>query len=496
MASNKAKKGGMVIVIGVGKPSKKKKGDLKKSGPRRIGGGDKTKRATKSLFQEQMENNPNLLNERMERAGVDADFMNKYMEHTHNMSLNDAVKGGDVDIMAAIRRARGVKQQNAGSFHEDGRPKERLLALLRRRQVSPAAFRGSVQDRPFMDFQERIDQLAERAHERRNQQRQQQRGARRERNESEDPDDVLYEPSGEELGEDYEDDHDIVREYPEDTHTRTGGFSGRGSLFYEPASTASSTLPFASSGKTRRTPRATMRAPKGSVESETYGFGAANPYAPTSAGSEDEEADMDAVEQNMYGLKRTSSDSTNVMDAAWALLKGNPAMRDAEGRAINHPAAMVYDNLAAQIHLNEQNPFDERDGNPDDESAADVMEQMRKPTHQNALKRKPPRFLSTAGPSVFDAKMAMRNDKAEQNRLRQHRQEAREQTRNTMEFGNEDNAPGPNYGVQQSTGTDVRMKPGNIMEQAQYPNMALGRGDDPKQVAMQHPSMRMPRQKE
>ena len=28
-----------------------------------------------------------------------------------------------------------------------------------------------------------------------------------------------------------------------------------------------------------------------------------------------------------------------------------------------------------------------------------------------------------------------------------------------------------------------------LMEQAQYPNMALQRGDDPKQVAMQHPSV-------
>ncbi len=383
MASNKAKKGGMVIVIGVGKPSKKKKGDLKKSGPRRIGGGDKTKRATKALFQEQMENNPNLLNERMERAGVDADFMNKYMEHTHNMSLNDAVKGGDVDIMAAIRRARGVKQQNAGSFHEDGRPKERLLALLRRRQVSPAAFRGSVQNRPFMDFQERIDQLAERAHEGRNQERQQQRGARGERrNESEDPDDVLYEPEpNEELGEDYEDDPDIVREYPEDTHTRTGRFSGRGSLFYEPATTASSTLPFASSGKTRRTPRATMRAPRGSVESETYGFGAANPYAPTSAGSEHEETDMDAVEADMYGLKRTSSDSTNVMDAAWALLKANPDMTDSEGNTV-HPSVMNHAQQARALEDSLQYNDDDLNMRPDmrdDENTSEYREGLKRP---------------------------------------------------------------------------------------------------------------------
>lgn len=33
-------------------------------------------------------------------------------------------------------------------------------------------------------------------------------------------------------------------------------------------------------------------------------------------------------------------------------------------------------------------------------------------------------------------------------------------------------------------------------EQARYPQMALERGDDPKQVAMQHPTMRMPQPEE
>ena len=51
----KPKKGGMVIVIGVGKPPKKKKGDLKKSGPRRISGSERTQRATRDLFEPQPE---------------------------------------------------------------------------------------------------------------------------------------------------------------------------------------------------------------------------------------------------------------------------------------------------------------------------------------------------------------------------------------------------------------------------------------------------------
>ena len=162
-----------------------------------------------------------------------------------------------------------------------------------------------------------------------------------------------------------------------------------------------------------------------------------------------------------FRMQTSFDDPKNVMNAAWALLKGNPSMRDAEGRAINHPAAMVYDDLATQVHLNEIGPNDFID-DPDDETAADRMEQMRNPTHQKKLLR---RLKQGKHASMFDAKMAARNDQAEQNRLRQMREEARGQTRNTMEFGNEDDSPSPNYGIQQSTGTDVRMKPSNIMDQ-------------------------------
>jgi hypothetical protein len=160
-----------------------------------------------------------------------------------------------------------------------------------------------------------------------------------------------------------------------------------------------------------------------------------------------------------FQMQTSFDDPKNVMSSAWGLLKGNPSMRDAEGRAINHPAAMVYDDLAAQIHLNEQDPFDERHGNPDDKSAADVMEEMRKPTHQRKVMRR----LKQGKPASFlDAKMAMRDDKAEQDRLNRYRQEAREQTRNTMEFGNEDNSPSPNYGIMQTSFDD----PKNVMSSA------------------------------
>jgi len=153
----------------------------------------------------------------------------------------------------------------------------------------------------------------------------------------------------------------------------------------------------------------------------------------------------------------TSSDSRNVMNPAWALLKGNPAMRDAEGRAINHPAATVYENLATQVDTHELENVGMH------EEISDRMEQMRNPTHQ---KRVMDRLKQGKHATPLDLTMAAHNDKAEQNRLNQHRQFARDQTRDMMELGNDDEGMGDdNHGIQQSTGTDVRMKPGNIMEQ-------------------------------
>lgn len=92
------------------------------------------------------------------------------------------------------------------------------------------------------------------------------------------------------------------------------------------------------------------------------------------------------------------------MNEAWALLKGNPSMRDARGKAINHPAAMVYDDLAHQF------------------------------------------YLANRGRVKYGAKPAQEDE----DRLRQMREEAREQTRDRMDFGNEDDSPSPNYGIQRT----------------------------------------------
>jgi len=116
----------------------------------------------------------------------------------------------------------------------------------------------------------------------------------------------------------------------------------------------------------------------------------------------------DARQHREFIMRALSPETINVMDEAFALLKGNRDMRDTDGKPIEHPAAMVYDNLAAQIE-DPNAPF-----HPNDESVADAMESMRR-----------------YNPS----------------RLRREKERAREQTSRTMESGNEEFTPGFNPGI-------------------------------------------------
>jgi len=138
------------------------------------------------------------------------------------------------------------------------------------------------------------------------------------------------------------------------------------------------------------------------------------------------------------------------MKEAWKLLKGNPDMRDAKGKSIDHTSPMFYANLAHQIHMNEP-PAMQRmrakivDDLDDDKTASRVMEQMQQPIHRRRVLR---RLEAGRRPTTYhDAIMASRRDEQNKRNLKEYQEEAAEQTRNTMEFGNE-NASGPNYDIQ------------------------------------------------
>lgn len=176
----------------------------------------------------------------------------------------------------------------------------------------------------------------------------------------------------------------------------------------------------------------------------------------------------------------------NPMNEAWTLLKGNPSMRDANDQPINHPAAMVYENLAAQMEEVVRRKMKDRQPNAPpttsrgDEELSDAMEQLSNPTgekrvlegieeKQNRMEQdwreKPhaiPRYVF--GPAtVKRLREARKNDQQSRDLADFLRQSARNELHNDMEHPNPET--GPNYGTRLSTGTDVRMKPGNIMEQ-------------------------------
>jgi hypothetical protein len=506
------KKGGMVLIIGMGaKPKKEKKDSVKKAvrPPRRRGGGDSSNRARTHSFKQKMRGNPNHLDEILERIGVDRNILEAVISKKHNMNLESALQG-DVNMPEMIDEARKINSANKGQFDEDGRVKNKKLAeALQRQGIRVKDFQQSFADNPLMEFSDRMGKLRSEGGEQRLQRAPRRRvGQKKKPNMKGDMFDTPGDdPDEEETRRSNTPETPIERERRERAKRLASNspsqlnydelynemFEGKNER--DDARSKSKKDKFTdfvgdevdeSAGSDRhfrmleRLFQANQRDPteaalrelgQGDVrvrdERKTQGE---NFPGFTVGGRVQREPSTEFEPQTSRGRLSspqeenrvaTSSDSRNVMDLAWALLKGNPSMRDAEGRAINHPAAMVYDDLAHQVHMNEIGPNDFID-DPDDETAADRMEQMRNPTHQRKVIR---RLKQGKHATPLDLRMATHNDKAEEKRLNQYRQEAREQTRNTMEFGNEDESPGPNYGIQQSTGTDVRMKPGNVMDQ-------------------------------
>jgi uncharacterized membrane-anchored protein YjiN (DUF445 family) len=134
----------------------------------------------------------------------------------------------------------------------------------------------------------------------------------------------------------------------------------------------------------------------------------------------------------------------NPMNEAWTLLKGNPAMRDRHGQAINHPAAMVYENLASRLE-DERRPHTARRRRAEGlaarsvlnhgprEELSDLAEEMRKPTHQMRIRRN----LERGGnPTFFDLRIAQQRDDEDKKRLNAMRQDARDETSHEMAQGN------------------------------------------------------------
>ena len=155
--------------------------------------------------------------------------------------------------------------------------------------------------------------------------------------------------------------------------------------------------------------------------------------------------------------QRKSSD--NPMTLAWAILKGNPAMKDARGQNIDQPAAALYDNLAAQggntytrPHvLDEYRRMAQGDTQAQMQQDADFTggrnygierqdrHEVEHPNKSSRVKAIKEMLERNGNPNFAMLEMARRLDEQ-------------------RDFGNANQAPS------QPTGTDVKMKPGNIMD--------------------------------
>ena len=367
----KPKKGGMVIVIGVGKP--KKKSDIKKSGPRMRSGSEAGKRAKMSSFREKVGNlekpaDSEYLNTQLKRFDVPGSFLGQYLEHKHGKNLVEALKDDDIDVMRAIKEASGVLRSNKGQMGEDGRLKDKVRQLLERRQISPSDFKQSLRSDPFMEFRERVDELASRAAgarmaERHREQtrremdkRANSRGNRLARRLADDIDPELsgranypqmfdnidrleemgferdgrrndraeddkpksYDDEGQEFDENI--DHGLLRilqaRYGHDEAARMAAQLGQQGYMSRDTGHFTDSVKYPGKG----VGGLISRQPS-SINPEKTQTGFANPYANLGRGSEEEEGEGDFTDRLFTQRINTSSDSTNVMDEAWALLK-------------------------------------------------------------------------------------------------------------------------------------------------------------------------------
>lgn len=379
------KKGGMVIVIGMGAKPK----NMKKSFGR---GSDDAKLANRAKTIRRFKSGRSNIDDILERRQVDPDEFHGEFLRRHNMSFEDYLESGktDVDIQSMIdeiaERAHGQRRkQGREESRRAGRKRairqglldtDRFTEMLRARGIDENTWLRHVRSIPDDElnddtFNRLVDSLQsypsaeeQTPEDRRRQlramglselqieqqlehdegsdedEREKKKNrdadaaradARQDRHEDADemfnrltrifqtrghrnPMGAAFEsmqglPQGAELGVSGFDDE-------EDGYSDT---YARYSVRNEPSDF---TVPFAGSGQMADRNRVGRHSPKGSVESEIYGFRGAGPIRSSNRRPiEDEEANMDAVEANMY---RASSDSTNVMDAAWALLKGNP----------------------------------------------------------------------------------------------------------------------------------------------------------------------------
>jgi hypothetical protein len=476
-----------VLIIGMGAKPSKSKSKVKKAEddekPKlRSRGGGKGNTGRFLNFKRMMRKDPNFLNEALESHRIDKDYLERYLQHKHGVTFEEAMEKR-LPIPQLMEDAAKIAASNRGN---DPRKNKNLADKLKREGVKPSAWIKHIEDNPFWEeeksFNELITDLGGSAGGRTKGKSKRRDALAGER--------IRGMKQRERALEDEErmSDEDDRQGYTErDLQTMTNILSA--SMPLEQARRMAST--YLETGKHIQTERtspfgnpyldeikegtgqgrhqirhpnnfltqlATQRGyPARTVGGTISGAETAILSPARTVGvklsSPQEEEEENAAD---YGQSRKSSD--NPMTLAWSILKGNPAMRDARGQNIDQPAAAMYDNVAQEIgnddfglkpkdkrrraHRMTQRQMEQSD--PEDGRNYGVVRQDRhevehpnKPSRVKAIKE----MLERNGnPNFAMLEMARRLDEE-------------------RDFGN------PNQAPSQPTGTDVKMKPGNIMDQ-------------------------------
>ena len=178
----KPKKGGMVLIIGMGAKPKKDKEKMKKQERRRPpkrGGAGAKPRAQKHRFLQLMRKNPNHFEETLKHLKIPRQLFSMYLKDTKGISIEDMLRDKKLNIPQIIDQVKKINNQNRGHFDKDGRPNKGLANMLESRGISVGKFKRSLNTNPFQDFNERLNELATRDYRRRPKKGQPKKGGRK-----------------------------------------------------------------------------------------------------------------------------------------------------------------------------------------------------------------------------------------------------------------------------------------------------------------------------
>lgn len=504
MAKEKPKKGGMVLIIGMGAKPSKSKSKVKKAEDdekpkinvgrlRTRGNSGNVKADPKSStgrflnFRRMMRKDPNFLNETLKRQRIDKDYLERYLQHKHGVTFEEAMEK-KLPIPQLMEDAAKIAASNRGN---DPRKNKNLAGKLKREGIKPSAWIKHIEDNPFWEEEKSFNELiadlggsaggrtsggSKRrdalAGERIRGIKQRERALEDEERMSDEDDRQGY------TDRDLQTMTNILSaSMPVDQarqmassylqtgrHIRTERTSPFGNRYLDKPKEGTGQGRFQGQGSIRHannflTQLATQRGYPGRTVGGSVAGAETAIFSPprtvgVKLGSPQEEEEENAAD---YGESRKSSD--NPMTLAWAILKGNPAMKDARGQNIDQPAAAMYDNLAQEMGNDDfgLTPKDKRkragrmtrrqmqESDPEDGRNYGVQRQDRhevdhpnKPSRVKAIKEMLER--NGSNPNFAMLEMARRLDEQ-------------------RDFGDASQAPS------QPTGTDVKMKPGNIMDQ-------------------------------